>query len=100
MAEATDDVRLAARALREAWPITPAVRAKLIETLLGIATSTDPKVRVREKMSAIRTLMTTSRLNVEGIRVAAAAVEHDALLARLDEIERQLGDGERTSAAD
>jgi hypothetical protein len=94
MAVDDDDARLAARALREAWPVSPEMRAELVKQLYGIATSTDPKVRPREKAAATRAIFAASRHNVEAVRAAAAVTDIDALLARLDSIERQLDERE------
>lgn len=59
----TTDTRLAARALRQRWPITPELRAKLIEGLAEMAT--DPNASRRQRIAAIRELMRADKLNLD-----------------------------------
>jgi hypothetical protein len=82
------DTRLAERALREGWPIPDEIRAPLIKRLARIAF--DPGSSPREATSAARAILQASKLNLEIISAAIRAEEHEALAARVEEIERRL----------
>jgi hypothetical protein len=80
--------KLAERALRAGWQVNPEMHPELIEKLRSIAMSTDGSVGAREKVSAIKALMLAGKLDLEAIKTAIVANEHDQVLEDLDELER------------
>ena len=82
------DARLAERALREAWPVPEAKRSQLVAKLIEVALAQG--TGDRERVSAIKALLSAGRLNLEAIRVAMAADYADVL----DRLEALRGDAE------
>jgi hypothetical protein len=89
------DARLAERALREGWPVPEDRKPELVAKLIEVATS--PETMPRERVSAIKALLSASKLNLETLRVAMAAEEFEDLKARLQRLEG--GDGSGDAAA-
>jgi hypothetical protein len=84
------DLRLAARAVRECWPVPRERRAKLVEVLFEAATGPPG----RDRNAAVRALIDMTRHNVEAFR-AAGELEYAALAAEIEELRRaQLGEAE------
>jgi hypothetical protein len=81
------DVRLVERALREDWPIPPALRPKLIKRLSKIIQ--DKTASPREITSACKVVLSASRINLELIGVVIAAQTHEELEGRLTELEKR-----------
>lgn len=67
---ADTDLRLAARALRECWPVPEDKREGLIRVLLDVAA--DPQAKSRDRAIAIKSLLSAGRLNLEALKVAQA----------------------------
>lgn len=70
------DTRLAARAIRERWPMSRRVRIKVLNRLVGIVdedrweeTRRDERPGFREVISAARTIISADRLNLDQQRV-------------------------------
>jgi hypothetical protein len=84
------DARLAERALREGWPVPAGRKPELIAQLIEVATS--PETPPRERVSAIKVLVSVSKLNLEALRVSMAAEEFEELRARLARLEAGGGD--------
>ena len=82
------EARLAERALRKSWPVPAELRPELVRILAERAHS--PAASPRERTSAIKALLSASRLNLEAVKVAMAADYQDVL----DELEVLRGDGE------
>jgi hypothetical protein len=93
-----EDVRLAERALREGWPVPadrkPELVAQLIEVALAAATPP------RERVGAIKALLSASKVNLEALRVSMAAAEFEELAARLAALERPGGSDGTAEPAD
>ena len=85
--------RLAARALREAWPVPAELRPELVRILAELARSAEASPR--ERTSAIKALLQASRLNLEALKVAMAA-DYQDVLAELEELK---GGGELAGGA-
>jgi len=79
------DVRLAERALREAWDVPTEKRPELVAKLMAIATGKDTPAR--EAVSAAKALLMASRINLETIRVSLSAREFEEILERLERLE-------------
>lgn len=83
--------RLAARALRESWPVPDEIRGPLINRLAIIAL--DKETSPREATSATKAILAASKLNLEAITATIRAEEHEELVARVDELESKLAAG-------
>jgi hypothetical protein len=87
------DDRLAARALRECWHV-PAYRLPaLVKVLVDIALN--PKASHRNRTSAVKALQGVGKANLDAIRTAVSAQEHDELVARLKKVEAHIEEFER-----
>jgi hypothetical protein len=77
------DARLAERALREAWDVPAELRPELVQVLADLARS--KTASPRERTSAIKALLQTSRINLDAIKVAMAA-DYQDVLEELEEL--------------
>jgi hypothetical protein len=77
------DARLAERALRESWPVPEEKRPELVAQLIDVAMDTKAKATPRERVSAIKVLLSASKLNLEALRVSMLAEEFEDLRERL-----------------
>jgi predicted signal transduction protein with EAL and GGDEF domain len=93
---ADSEGRLAARALRECWPVPADRRAELVRILLDLAVS--PEAAPRERVMAIKSLLAAGRLNIEAIRTAQAA-DYEDVLDRLAALQGTLTRGELADGA-
>ena len=80
------ELRLAARAVRERWPVPRERRAKLIEVLFEAATGPAG----RDRNAAVRALIDMARHNVEALR-AAGDLDYADLVADVEGLRAQLG---------
>jgi hypothetical protein len=81
------DTRLVERAIRERWPIRRSIRGPLIERLAEIVQDTESSPR--EVTSAAKAILSASKINLETIAATIKAREHDELVGRIEELERQ-----------
>jgi hypothetical protein len=88
----SSDVRLAARALRERWPIPKEVRELAIDTLATALRDKD--LRLREKVACCKVLVSASKCSQDAIRTAVFASKYgpDEVLERAQEVSRTLKD--------
>jgi hypothetical protein len=84
------DSPLLIRALQHGWKIPAEMREKVVAVLCEIAS--DPKARPRERTGAARALLQASRVELEAIRAAEAALCEE-LLERLRALEKRTGTG-------
>jgi len=84
------DSPLLIRALQHGWKIPAEMREKVVAVLCEI--TSDPKARPRERTAAARALLQASRVDLEAIRAAEAALCEE-LLERLRAIEERAGIG-------
>jgi hypothetical protein len=83
------DLRLAARAIRERWPVPQARRAQLVNLLLDTACGPAG----RDRNAAVRALIDMTRHNVEAFR-AAGELDYADLMADVESLRGQLGQAE------
>jgi hypothetical protein len=88
------DAQLAERALREGWPVPADRKPELIAKLIEVALASD--TAPRERVSAIKALLSASKVNLEALRVSMAAAEFEELAARLAALEQPGGSSEET----
>ena len=98
MRSADPDARLAERALRERWPVPPDRLAGLVQVLVDLAES--PATKPRERIAAIKALLSASKLNLESLRVSMLAGEYEALAGRLGALLGKPTDGPAEGLAD
>ena len=88
---ADSEVRLAARALRECWPVPEDRREGLVKVLLGVAE--DPQAKSRDRTIAVKSLLAAGRLNLEAVKVAQSC-EYGDVLEELRCLREELGCGQ------
>ena len=88
---ADSEIRLAARALRECWPVPADRREGLVKVLLDVAE--DPRAKGRDRAIAIKSLLSAGRLNLEAVKVAQAC-EYGDVLGELRALREELGCGQ------
>ena len=81
------DTRLVGRGLRERRPIPKAIRKPLIERLAEIVHDTDSSPR--EVTSAAKAILSASKINLETIAATIKAQEHEEVIGRIEELEKQ-----------
>jgi hypothetical protein len=86
----TRDVRLLAMALKEHWPMTAKARKAAIRQLQEVVSEPGAiRKRPRSFHAALKALMGLSRINLDVVATVIKATEHEEILERLAELERQ-----------
>jgi hypothetical protein len=88
-AQSVTDVKLAAIALGERWPMRAETRDAITKRLEAIAT--DPKTRPRLFMHTVKALTLLSRCNLAAIETALKCHEQQEMQELLGQIEDRLG---------
>ena len=88
-ARTTRDTRLVERAMRERWVISESLRRSLM-VRLGQIVEEKSGAGSREVISAAKTILAASKINLENVSAIIKAEKHADLEPRMDEIEQEL----------